>query len=234
MVAPLLAVAFATLGELAAAEPSAPSKGRVMLVGSSSVNDAFGDIVVDQLERAGYDVARRGYPSAGLSRPDFHDISAEVSKLPIGPSATSVMLYLGGNDAQALWLTPSERKAGHDAWIKWDDERWPGIYERRVRRLIDETCARGAKRVVVLAPVDVARAAMQKKLDRVRAAQRRAAESSACGQFVSTSGDADALGASKPALRDARGVHMTRAGATRVWGRIEKRVTTLIASAAPR
>lgn len=228
---PLLAGALLSMGGVASADSSGP-KGRVMLIGSSSVNDAFGDIFVDRLKREGYEVERRGFPAAGLSRPDFHDMPAALSKVPVGPKATTVVLYVGGNDAQALWLSPKERKRGQDAWVKWGDDRWTEIYESRARRLIDDTCERGAKRVLVLPPVDVRGPKMQRKLERVREAQRRAAQASKCGEYISTSGDEGTLTASKPALRDQQGVHMTHAGATRVWGRIEKRLKALIATAA--
>ncbi|MBX3197935.1 MAG: hypothetical protein KF894_07295 [Labilithrix sp.] len=225
--APLLACAVTVGSGVASAAPK--SKGHVVLVGSSSVNDAFGDVVVDALEREGYDVVRRGYPSAGLSRPDFRNMATELSSMRIGPSTDAVMLYLGGNDAQALWLEEKERSKGGDAWIKWEEKGWSDVYERRVRQLVDGICARGARRVVVLPPADVVSAKMQRRLDRVRSLQQRAASTSKCGRAVATTGDEGALAADGTRLRGPGGVHMTHTGANRVWDRVSGRVLGFIA-----
>jgi hypothetical protein len=209
----------------AAAEP----RGRVVLVGSSSVTDALGDVIAEHVEREGYAVVRRGHPSAGLARPDFRDMDQILSSAPIGPGTDAVLLYVGGNDAQPLWLKPEERGGGRDAWIRWDDQAaWSEVYERRVQKLIDAACARGARRVVVLPPGDVVDAKLQARLERVRVVQERAAAGSKCGRSVATTGDAGELEASKPPLRGPGGVHMTRAGAMRVWGRAGPRVLRLV------
>ena len=225
--APLLACAVTVGSGVASAAPK--TKGHVVLVGSSSVNDAFGDVVVDALEREGYDVVRRGYPSAGLSRPDFRNMATELSSMRIGPNTDAVMLYLGGNDAQALWLEEKERAKGGDAWIKWEEKGWSDVYERRVRQLVDGICARGARRVVVLPPADVVSPKMQRRLDRVRSLQQRAASASKCGRAVATTGDEGALAADGARLRDPGGVHMTHTGANRVWDRVSGRVLGFIA-----
>lgn len=219
-------VALVGSASLAYAAPS--PKGRVLLVGSSSVNDAFGDIVVEKLEREGYAVARHGYPSAGLSRPDFRNMHATLAQMPIGPSTSAVVLYLGGNDAQPLWLEPSERGRDGEAWVKWGEARWSEIYEKRVRHLIDATCTRGAQRVIVLPPVDVVGKRMQSKLERVRTLQEHAAASSKCGRAVRTTGDAADLQTEAKRLRGPEGVHMTHVGAARVWGRVGARLLSLI------
>lgn len=222
------ATVAALVGSASLATATPTAKGHVLFVGSSSVNDAFGDILVDSLERTGYDVTRHGYPSAGLSRPDFRDMHATVGKLPVGSSTNAVILYLGGNDAQPLWLAPSERDSKREAWVKWGEPRWSEIYEKRARELIDATCDRGAKRVVVLPPVDVVGKKMQAKLERVRSLQESAAASSKCGQAVRTTGDAAALETEAKRLRTPEGVHMTHTGAARVWRRVSAPLLSLI------
>ena len=202
-----LSVAAAFVPGTAASAPT--TKGRIVLLG--------------------YTIVRRGFPSAGLSRPDFRDMKAEIPRAPIGPGTDAVLLYLGGNDAQHLWLRPQERNGRSDAWIKWSDKEWSTVYEGRARALIDAVCSRGARTVVVLPPADVVDPKMQRRLERVRTLQDRAASASKCGRSVATTGDAGQFEESKTPLRGPDGVHMTAAGASRVWSRVGARVRRLIA-----
>ena len=83
--------------------------------------------------------------------------------------------------------------------------------------------------VVVLPPADVVDPKMQRRLERVRTLQDRAASASKCGRSVATTGDAGQFEESKTPLRGPDGVHMTAAGASRVWSRVGARVRRLIA-----
>ncbi|MEO8181158.1 MAG: hypothetical protein ABI895_20160 [Deltaproteobacteria bacterium] len=228
----LLPLLLASAGTPAEASPGASrlNQGVVVLFGTSSVNDTFGRLIERDLQRAGYTVVRRGYPVAGLARPDFCDLSEQLARLPISPKTDAVLVYLGGNDAQALWLRPEERPTDGDPWVRWDDERWPAFYRARTRRLIGDACSRGAKRVVVLAPVDVAGSGTQHRLERIRRLQRQAAKATPCGRFLSTSGDVGQLGDARQPLRSPDGRHMTRVGSVRVWKRIQARVQRLISA----
>jgi hypothetical protein len=69
---------------------------------------------------------------------------------------------------------------------------------------------------------------MQRRLDRIRSLQERAARASSCGRFVSTAGDVPSFPADALALRAPDGVHMTRAGAIRVWGRVATTIFNLL------
>lgn len=171
---------------------------------------------------------RRGYSSAGLSRPDFVDVSRALKAADISPRTRAVVLYFGGNDAQALWLRPRERRAVLEPWVTWQDERWSRLYMRRARRLIDALCTRGVRSVVVLGPVDVQRTPLQERLERIRALQRAAVRSTRCGHFVATGAPRSAATRDVPeALYYDDGVHMTRRGAQLVWARIRARVMRL-------
>jgi len=208
-------------------------KGSLLVFGSSSVNDTFGHLISEDFERLGFSVARHGYAAAGLSRPDFRDLRDVLAKLPIERDVSTVLFYVGANDAQALWLRPDERTAAapeQSAWVSWEDERWPAIYERRVTELIQSVCVRGARHAIMLAPVDVMNVRRQARLDRIRQLQAHAAALSPCGHFVPTGGDYTSFGAITDPLRSEDGFHMTRAGARRVWQRVRERILSLLVS----
>jgi hypothetical protein len=203
--------------------------GQMLVFGSSSVNGSFGRVIASELGRRGVSVVRRGYSAAGLARPDFHDMRETLGKIPLERGVHSVMLYIGGNDAQAIWLRPDERAGERrsDSWIWWNDERWSSVYQARAVGLIESVCARGVQRVIVVPPADVLSARLQSRLDRVRDLLRRAAESSACGRFVSTTGDWKFFALAGEPLRTPDGIHMTLAGALRVWHRMRDTVLKL-------
>jgi hypothetical protein len=203
--------------------------GAVWLIGSSSMNGAFGHVLAKDFAQLGFKVTRRGYTSAGLARPDFRDVRDLIAHIPISNLHTRVLLYFGGNDAQSIWLRPEERKAlgAERPWLSWNDERWSAIYEARAKELIDTLCARNAQQVVVVAPADVKRAGLQARLPRIRASLRRATGSTACGRYVSTAGDVNHFSVHSHVLRTRDGVHMTRTGALRVWQRVRDQVVAL-------
>jgi len=206
-------------------------KGSVLLFGSSSVNDTFGHVISEDFERLGFSVTRHGYAAAGLSRPDFRDLREVLAKLPIERDVSTIMFYVGANDAQALWLRPDERSrfnGEQSVWINWDDQRWATIYEARVADLFHVACTRGAKQVIMLAPVDVTNERRQARLERIRQLQANAAALSECGHFVPTGGD-DFAPVGEP-LRAGDGFHMTRSGAYRVWQRVRQRILSLLLS----
>jgi hypothetical protein len=220
---------------LSAEHVSADASSRMLLFGSSSVRGSFGRVVTEEMGRRGISVVRRGYSAAGLARPDYHDLRETLRTLPLEGTTRSVMLYIGGNDAQGIWLRPDERHGTRpsDMWIWWNDERWNSVYIGRAVALIQSLCARGMQNVIVLPPADVRSARLQSRLERVRAALRRATEATECGRFVSTAGDVRQLQTAELAgepLRTPDGVHMTTAGALRVWNRVRDTVMALARS----
>ena len=222
---------YATFGLSADARAiTKPAPGKMLLFGSSSMNGAFGHMIEADFQSAGFDVTRKGISSAGLARPDFKDIPEILGGFPIRRMATSVVLYIGGNDAQSIWLRPEERTAEDvRPWVYWRDKRWPGIYERRMVSLLNSLCERGAQHAFVLPPTDVVRPRLQSRLERVRALQQRAVSASQCGRFISTAGDHEKrFELDGQQLRSPDGVHMNRFGAAIVWTRIRERVYSLL------
>lgn len=199
-----------------------------VLVGSSSFNQAFGVIIEQQLERWGYEVTRKGVGGAGLARPDFRDMNQVLETLPIGPSTAAVFVYIGVNDAQAVWLYPHERGASGLASVPFGAADWDTVYTRRTREFLERICQRGAKRAVVLLPVDVDRPDMQRRLERVRELQLQAAAGTSCAVVVSTAGDAGRFDAGGTPKRLPDGFHMSPLGAQIVWSRIEPAVVQLL------
>jgi hypothetical protein len=216
---------------LSPAHASAQS-GRMLLFGSSSVRGSFGRLIADELGRRGVSVVRRGYSAAGLARPDYRDLREMLRVMPLEQTIRSVMLYIGGNDAQGIWLRPEERTGARpsDSWIWWNDERWMSVYQGRAVAFIQSLCARGMQHVIVLAPADVRSQRLQGRLERVRQALRRATEATECGRFVATGGDLRSIETAELSgepLRTPDGVHMTMAGALRVWNRVRDTVLAI-------
>jgi hypothetical protein len=211
-----------------------PANGEAVLVGSSSFNQSFGHLLARELEDRGYQVTRKGVSGAGLARPDFRDMSQVLEELPIGQSTAAVFVYLGVNDAQAVWLHPHERGPSGVSSVPFGAADWDAIYSRRTREFLERICQRGAQRVVVLLPVDVNRAGMQRRLERIREIQVQAASQTGCASAVETAGDAGQFEVAGVAKRLPDGYHMSSLGAQVVWQRIEAEVLRLLSSDAPR
>ena len=154
-----LCVGFVAPGESLAESRTAASDEvsltDTVLVGSSSFNQPFGFIIARELERMGYRVTRKGVSGAGLARPDYHDMNQVLEALPISASTAAVFVYLGVNDAQAIWLYPHERGAAGPTSVPFGAPDWDAVYSQRTRDFLERICQRGARRAVVLLPVDV-------------------------------------------------------------------------------
>lgn len=198
---------------LLAASASAQSR-TALLLGSSSVLGHVGLEVVRGLEEEGLEVQRRARSASGFARPDYFDWEAELPALEPVDRHALVLVYAGGNDAQALRLRPAERRndeAGRD-WIRWSEEaRWREVYANRVKHFINELCARGAPRVVMLLPADGGREGWTRRIGRVREAQADGAHQSRCGVPVD---------AGVARFESVDGVHLSRRGAARWWSSV--------------
>ena len=207
-------------------EPAAGADA--VLVGSSSFNQAFGHIIERELEQRGYQVRRKGVDGAGLARPDFHDMNQELDALPIGRGTAAVFVYLGVNDAQDAWLYPQERPHAGLASVPFGAQDWDAVYGRRARAFLERICERGARRAVVLLPVDVDRPDLQRRLDRIRELQAQAAAATRCAVAIRTNGDEGRFEAGSLAIRLPDGFHMSPRGAEIVWQRIAPQVLQLL------
>ncbi|MEO8177848.1 MAG: GDSL-type esterase/lipase family protein [Deltaproteobacteria bacterium] len=231
-----MALALALISGPASAESGtmlAPErKADAVLVGSSSFNQSFGHIIARELERRGYQVTRKGVSGAGLARPDFQDMNQVLEALPVGDDTAAVFVYLGVNDAQAVWLYPHERSKLGPAAVPFGAAEWDTIYARRTREFLDRICQRGVRKAIVLLPVDVNRPDLQQRLQRIREIQARAAAETRCAVVVQTAGDAGHFEVAGSPTRLPDGFHMSERGARIVWGRIEAQVLQLLASSA--
>lgn len=199
-----------------------------VLVGSSSFNQAFGRIIQREVERMGYQVTRRGVSGAGLARPDYHDMSQVLESLPIGAHTAAVFVYLGVNDAQAVWLHPHERGPSGPTTVPFGTDDWDAVYTRRTQEFLHRICERGARRALVLLPVDVNRPDLQRSLDRIRRLQVHAASATSCAVTVQTAGDAGQFSVEGLPKRMPDGFHMTALGAQIIWDRVEPEVSRLL------
>jgi hypothetical protein len=214
-----------------AIDQSLPDRGEpreAVLVGSSSFNQALGLIIERQLARWGYQVTRKGVGGAGLARPDFRDMNQVLDRLPISARTEAVFVYLGVNDAQSLWLHPGERAAASLAMLPFGTPTWEARYAERALGFYERICQRGARRAIVLLPVDVNRSELQRRLQRIRELQVQAASRSSCATVLSTAGDAGQFDAGGVAKRLADGFHLSPFGASVVWDRVRGHVLGLL------
>jgi hypothetical protein len=213
-----------------------PARGvrrEAVLVGSSSFNQAFGSIIERQLERWGYQVTRKGVAGAGLARPDFHDMNRVLDLLPISVKTDAVFVYLGVNDAQSLWLYPGERGSPDTAMLPFGTPTWESRYAERARSFYERICERGARRAIVLLPVDMNRSGLERRMKRIRDLQIQAAHQSSCATVLSTAGDAGQFEVGGVAKRLPDGFHLSSFGASIVWNRVQGLVLALL-SLSPR
>lgn len=223
--------------------------GKVLVLGSSSMNGSFGDEIVRGLKRLGYTVDKRGKSSSGFARPDYHDWHAEIRSLPIDKNTTGAVIYLGTNDAQALHLRPAERRKlrRKRKWLPWKHRAWIPTYASRVSAFARALCKRGVHRVAVITPVDVVKPRLRARLQKVRTALARGARPVPCSRAFTGRGDLRRiLGEQRRArqaklrksrkrkskarrpppkrLRQPDGTHLTREGSRRAWKRVERKV----------
>ena len=210
------------------APAAAASRGEAIVLGSSSMNQALGHLIARELQQRGYRVMRKGVSAAGLARPDYRDMNQIMDELPVNRETAAVFVYLGMNDAQAMWLWPNEQRAFGREFLPWSDSRWQGLYTQRAQKFFERICQRGAHRVIVLLPVDVQRDRLQHRLARIRELQTRAASASSCAVALSTEGDMDSFEVDGVAKRKRDGLHLSPLGASAVWRRIETQALDLV------
>lgn len=217
-----------------AVEAQPAIKRQALVIGSSSIKSTFGKLIAADLERWGFEVSRHGIVAAGLARPDLFDLHQIVDELPIDSQTAAVVLYVGVNDGQALWLYPDEEEEFGAHRINWRDPRWDELYTRRAVTLFRSICERGAERAIVLLPIEIDKPSLERKMVRIRRLQEEAARQTSCATAVSTEVDNGRFSRNGKALRRRDGVHMSIEGARVLWGRVWEKVKPLLpASNAP-
>jgi hypothetical protein len=114
--------------------PARADAPRILMIGSSTMAGGFGLYLGQDLEREhGCVIDRRGIPSTGLARPDFHDWikAGAAARAEFQPDI--VLCLFGGNDGQGLYMG---RRAAEE-WIRWGEPGWIPEYRRRVNAFAD-------------------------------------------------------------------------------------------------
>lgn len=191
----------------------------VLLIGSSSVNGALGFRMEYELAKRHLYLQKRGVPNTGLARPDYFDWHAEIGRLGELSVLRGVIVYLGGNDAQAFRVRDEDLPEGatdRDRWIQFHETAlWRGSYVARARAFVEALCAAGAPKVIVLLPLDGEVSTNAPRIRRIQAMQREATVGTRCGVV------AEASAVDLDAERAGDGVHINALGARAVWRAIE-------------
>lgn len=232
----LLAALALAVALPAAAKKSEPApKERLFLIGSSSINGAFGRQLESFLEDNGYSVTRYGKSSSGFSRPDFLDWMKELKNIDDLKGSKGALVYMGGNDGQGIWLRPDERETS-EQWIKFgQSSEWSKVYKDRVQGFVQALCDAGLDKVILMPPMDAVPEKTETRFTRIRALQTAATQATTCGVVVATTGDAEALKSKKKAkdLRQKDGIHASLKGARLVIDRITPKVGEVFPSIKP-
>jgi hypothetical protein len=128
--------------------PARAESTRILMIGSSTMAGGFGIYLGQDLEREhGCVIDRRGKPSTGLARPDFHDWIKAGAQAREAFRPDVVLCLFGGNDGQGLYMGRQSRSAGAEEWIRWGEPGWVPEYRRRVNAFADAV-APGPERLV--------------------------------------------------------------------------------------
>jgi hypothetical protein len=195
----------------------------VLIIGSSSINGALGRLIETEVARAGMHPQRVGHSSSGLARPDFFDWDAEIPNLGDLHTLRGIVIYMGGNDAQAVRLRESElppppadaprrRRDRTGEWIIWRNEaEWSARYQARVTAFVSALCTGGVPKVIFLLPAQGENEHWTERMTRVRNLQAAGTRATRCGVAV----DPSAVRARPGSTVD--GVHLSGSGAHAVW-----------------
>lgn len=209
---------------LAAVRPAAadaPEPLRVLLVGSSSIKGALGNVLESTLRQwSDVEVSRVGVGSSGLARPDFYDWVAEMERLKAEIQPHVIVINIGANDAQGVW-TPK-------GWIRWGHPAWREAYAERVDAILQMTRGR---RVFWVGPPNMRNAMFSHRLQEISAIIEGEVDKQEHARFVDayalTSDEngayveefVDFQGGTIPS-RTVDGIHYTRRGAFLIAAKI--------------
>jgi uncharacterized protein len=121
---------------------------RILIVGASSIQFAFGTALEAQLSALpGIEVERWGRHSTGLSRLDYFDWFTRGAELADAFQPDLVLAQVGGNDCQVI----TDHDAGRVALFT--DDEWETAYAQRLTEFVEVFRSRGARVVVLGMPV---------------------------------------------------------------------------------
>ncbi|MGH8925760.1 MAG: SGNH/GDSL hydrolase family protein [Acidimicrobiia bacterium] len=106
-----------------------------LFIGGDSMVGQFGPMLSNEAEKTGYiDVTEIVYEfDSGLTRTDFLDWPARLREISAEQDPDAIVLFFGGNDAQAIQI--------EGTWYDYGTEEWLAEYRRRVGDLMNELTA---------------------------------------------------------------------------------------------
>jgi hypothetical protein len=108
-----------------------------MFIGGDSMVGQFGPMLENRAERSGLvQVTEVIYEfESGLTRPDFVDWPARLTRVMDEQDPEVVVLYFGGNDAQSIQID--------GVWVDFDTPEWEAEYRSRVRGVMKQLTDQG-------------------------------------------------------------------------------------------
>ncbi|MCC6620761.1 MAG: DUF459 domain-containing protein [Deltaproteobacteria bacterium] len=140
-----LVVTTSTAPGYAEPDVKCPKIGRepnVYGIGGSTMGSLLGPMLKTVYEEHGIGFRRWGKASTGLARPDFHDWPGEAPGIMEKHDPDIVIVSLGTNDYQPIWVSKSE-------WIMQDDPAWQTAYGDRVDELLEALTKDDDERLVI-------------------------------------------------------------------------------------
>lgn len=109
-----------------------PSEPLRLFIGGDSMVGQFGPMLANEAEKTGYiNVTEVVYEfDSGLTRTDFLDWPARLRQVRAEQDPDAIVLFFGGNDAQAIQIDGT--------WYEYGTEEWLVEYRRRVADLMTE------------------------------------------------------------------------------------------------
>ncbi|MBX2813005.1 MAG: DUF459 domain-containing protein [Myxococcales bacterium] len=207
-------------------------KPRILILGDSFVATDFGLALQRLLNKEfAVDARRRGRSSTGLARPDYFDWMSEGTRQVRRHRPDMVIVILGGNDGQDLIMESAVKKGR----IRWRSRQWEGAYAKRVQEFIDTLTKGQFRRLLWVGLPTMALPSLERKLETIRAIQKRVVNAHPRGSYVDTgSWFHDRFGRPRESvtlrkrelpLRQEDGVHFSRPGA--IW--FAQRIAPVIA-----
>lgn len=197
--------------------PTAADPLRVLIAGDSMVGQ-FGPMLERRLEQTGVAAAEVVFEfSSGLTRDDYLDWPARLGEETAASDPEAVVLFFGGNDAQAMPIGGE--------WIEFGSDEWVAEYRRRVAEVMDDLTAEG-RRVYWMGMPVVSSPSFQQKVDLLNSIYRSEASDRKSVTYVDThalftgpdGGYSEYLTDAEGNLVDMRlddGIHFTTAGGIR-------------------